>query len=94
MRLRRAKALLWQKQNDSPAPIAYIPKMIHDAARKSLIKLFRDSLHLNDQISHADGRTKDAIEEDIIEDFQIVSEYIQYLEVWLEKNGVVVEDED
>lgn len=93
MRLRRAKALLWEKQDASAAPIAYIPKILHDAARKSLIKLFRDSLHLNDQATHSDPRAKEAIEDDIIEDFQIVSEYIQYMEVWLEKNGVVVEED-
>jgi hypothetical protein len=93
MRLRRAKALIWQKQEEPTAPIAFIPKELHDVARKSLIKLFRDSLHLNDQIKHTDTQQKEAIEDDIIEDFQIVSEYIQYLELWLEKSGIVLSDD-
>lgn len=93
MRIRRAKALIWKKQDDTSVPVALIPKVLHDGARKSLIKLFRDSLHLNDQVKHEDHQQKEVVDDDIIEDFQIVSEYIQYLEMWLEKNGIVIEED-
>lgn len=93
MSVKRGKAQLWQKKADLPLPVAFIPRILHDSARKSLIKLFRDSLHLNDQIKYEDKQQKNSIEDDIIEDFQIVSEYVQYLEMWLEKLGVALDDD-
>jgi hypothetical protein len=92
MKLRRAKALIWQKQEPDHAPFATIPRELHETARRSLIKLFRDSLHLNDQVKYDTRDQKEGVEEDIIEDFQIVAEYIHYLELWLEKNGMPIDD--
>lgn len=92
MKLRRAKALIWQKEESPIAPFATIPRELHETARRSLIKLFRDSLHLNDQVKHDSKEARESVEEDIIEDFQIVAEYIHYLELWLEKNGMPIDD--
>jgi hypothetical protein len=92
MKLRRAKALIWQREEAQLAPVSTIPRELHDTARRSLIKLFRDSLHLNDQVKYETKRQGESVEEDIIDDFQIVAEYIQYLEMWLEKNGMPIED--
>lgn len=92
MKLRSAKALICKKQEPDHAPFATIPRELHETARRSLIKLFKDSLHLNDQVKYETREQKDGVEEEIIEDFQIVSEYIQYLELWLEKNGMPIED--
>lgn len=87
------KALIWKpKEEQSSAPVATIPKSFRDEARRSLIKLFRDSLHLNDHASHSSPSAKEVLEEDIIEDFQMVCDYIKYLEIWLERSDIVIED--
>jgi hypothetical protein len=93
MGLKRMKALIWkQKEEQIPAPVATISKSFQDEARRSLIKLFRDSLHLNDHASHSSPSAKDILEENIIEDFQMVSDYMKYLEMWLERFDIVIED--
>jgi hypothetical protein len=92
MKLRSAKALIWQRQDSPHANFATIPRELHETARRSLIKLFRDSLHLNDQVKHDTKEQRESVEEDIIDDFQNVAEYIHYLELWLEKNGLPIDD--
>jgi hypothetical protein len=92
MKLRRAKALIWRREEPQHPAFATIPRDLHETARRSLIKLFRDSLHLNDQVKYETSQQREAVEEDIIDDFQIVAEYIQYLELWLEKNGMPIDD--
>lgn len=64
-----------------------IPRDIHTVARKSLIKMFKDSLSFNDakelpEEAHA------SIEDDIVNDFQNIADYISYLLLRLSQKGI------
>lgn len=81
------------RRTSSGVPVKeIIPKEIHSAARQSLANLFRDSLYLNDQLDHESEIAKNSVQDDILEDFQIVSEYLIYLELRLKQNGIDIEN--
>jgi hypothetical protein len=92
MGFKKIKALVCKQNLPPPEPAAIIPKQFHDEARRSLIKLFRDSLHLNDHANHTSSEVKESLEDDIIEDFQMVSDYIQYLEMWIARSNIIIKD--
>lgn len=58
-------------------------KEMYEIARLALIRLFQDSLELNDR--NEPGEAKDAAEEAIMEDFNTVADYLQYLRLMVEK---------
>lgn len=89
---KKDNVLLCKKNNSSSRVLEIIPKELHEFARRSLTKLFRDSLTLNDHLQYDYKEQKDAVEDEIVDDFQNVAEYIQYLEMRLEQCGIVFED--
>lgn len=64
-----------------------IPKDIHTIARNSLIKMFRDSLAFNDYKS-PDESHHEILEAEIVDDFQNVIDYLNYLLLRLKSKGV------
>lgn len=58
---------------------------MHEIARQALLRLFQDSLELNDR--NEPGAAKDDAEEAIIEDFNTVADYLQYLLLMVQKYG-------
>lgn len=89
---KKDNVLLCKKNSASSRALEVIPKELHEFARRSLTKLFRDSLTLNDNLQYEYKEQKDAVEDEIVDDFQNVAEYIQYLELRLEQNGIIFED--
>lgn len=64
-----------------------IPRDIHTTARNSLIKMFRDSLALNDHKT-PDENHHEMLEGEVVDDFQNVVDYITYLLLRLETKGI------
>lgn len=70
-----------------------IPRDIHEDAGRCLVKLFKDSLYLNDKSTNVDKNTRLGIEDEIVNDFCMVREYIQYLLIRLAKFGIDLESQ-
>lgn len=88
----RARALIYNTLRTDDRKTESLPKDIHEAARTSLIRLFRDSLSLNDNVKHPLLSDKEAIESEIVDDFQMVADYIQYLLLQLNRKDVILGD--
>lgn len=88
----RARALIYNTLRTDDRKLETLPKDIHDAARTSLIRLFRDSLNLNDKIKYELPTDRECIESEIVDDFQMVADYIQYLLLQLNRKDVILGD--
>lgn len=72
--------------------VELIPRDLYQIYRRSLTKLLRDSLTLNDQLREKSPTNHGLVEDDIMMDFENVAEFLKYLMMKLQQKGVELED--